>query len=414
MNINIMGSNVIKKILRACLVLGFTGCFSTLAAAAGPSFTGLTAKADSAETVFMNPAGMMRLKKTAMYGNPQVIYTKSKTEFTVDGQPAQQTVEDDSVIFIPALYYATPINDSWSFGIGPSGASGLGATYNDSWAGRYLINEWSQISIGVVPSIAYRINNKFSVGFSLSVNYSQFNLEKSVFNGVGTSDGSFEIKADGFGIGGNLGILYEHTKNTRFGLVYRSAVEAEDEGTPEFSGLSPERKTLLQNAGVLDDDISLDATTPQSLLGGIFHDFDNGWTMTADVLWLDFSEWSIDNITVGDITITKDDSNYQDIWAASLGTTYALRPDWTLQGGIGYVSSGLKEEDRSVFSRFSEMWAIGGGVEHTFKSKRTLAVDLTYIQFGDGKFTTDVPIIGSISGEYTTNYGISLSVSSTW
>jgi long-chain fatty acid transport protein len=403
------------RILFSFLIALILAGISSQTLAAGPAFTGLAAKADTAETVYLNPAGMSRMKEPAWYGNPQTMYMESNTEFTTAGG-GKETIEDDGFIFLPGLYYVRPLNERWSFGIGPNASTGFGATYNDTWPGRYLVEEWSLIFIGVVPSVSYRVNENLSVGVSLSLNYSQFTLEKSIFNGPGQPDGDFELEADGFGVGGNLGILYEFNPRTRIGVVYRSEVEAEDEGRPDVSGLSGSRKTMLENAGVLDEDISMDTNTPQSVLAGIFHNFDNGWTMSADVLWLDFSEYNIDNITIGDTTISKDSStDYQDIWASSLGATYALRPDWSLRGGVLYLSSGLDDDDRTIFSRYDEMWAVGGGVEHEFKSKRKVAVDLTYFQFGDGEFTSlNVPVAGTISGEYETHYGVSLSVATSF
>jgi long-chain fatty acid transport protein len=224
------------------VVAGLIACFSFPADAAGPAFSGLAAKADTAETVYLNPAGMSRLKGPSWYGNPQVMYTDSETEFT--SAAGKQTIEDDGFIFIPGLYYVRPLNDRWSFGIGPNAASGLGATYNDTWPGRYLIKEWSQLSAGVVPSLAYRVNDKLSIGASLALNYSVVTLEKAVFNGAGQSDGNFELKADGIGVGGNMGFLYQFNPNTRIGIVYRSEVVAENEGTPELTDLSAARKPL--------------------------------------------------------------------------------------------------------------------------------------------------------------------------
>jgi long-subunit fatty acid transport protein len=98
------------------------------------------------------------------------------------------------------------------------------------------------------------------------------------------------------------------------------------------------------------------------------------------------------------------------MWAFSLGATYDLSPDWSLRGGVLYLSSGMEDEDRTLLSRFDAMWAIGGCAEHEFKSGRKVAVDLTYFQFGDGEFTANAPVVGTISGEYETNYGVSLSV----
>lgn len=385
------------------------------ALAAGPAFTGLAADADTAETVYLNPAGMTRLKEPAWYVNPQVMYTKSRTEFTVKSESGKQTIEDDGFIFLPGISYVRPLNDKWSVGIGPNAVSGFGNTYNDTWPGRYLVEEWSLVFIGIVPSIAYRFNNKLSVGVSLSLNYSIFNLEKSVFNGPGQSDGDFELEADGIGVGGNVGLLYEFNPQTRIGVVYRSEVKAEDEGTPEFSGLSDARKTLLKQSGVLNRDITMDTNIPQLLMAGIFHDFGNGWTMSADALWLDFSNFSIDNITIGNTRISKEGTDCKDIWSGSLGAAYAVRDDWSLRAGVFYVSSGMDDEDRTIFSRYDAFWGVGAGVEHEFKSKRTAAVDITYLQFGDGEFTvSDVPVVESIRGEYTTNYGVLLSVSASF
>jgi long-chain fatty acid transport protein len=359
---------------------------------------------------------MTRLKKPMWFGNPQVVYTDSRTEFTVGGQSSDRTIESDAFIFLPGLYYARPLNDKWSVGIGPNAASGLGGTYNDSWAGRYLVKEWSLVFIGVAPSVAYRVNDNLSIGVTLSLNYSILTLEKAVFNGINEDDGEFKLEADGIGVGGNVGLLYEFNPWTRIGVVYRSEMKAEDKGTPEFSGLSAARQTLLDNAGVLNQDISMDTNAPQSVLAGVFHDFDNRWTMSADVLWLDFSNYNIDNISIGDTTISKESSNYKDMWAVTLGAIYTLRPDWSLRGGALYLSSGMDEEDRTIFARYDAMWAVGAGVEHEFKNKRKVAVDITYLQFGDGEFTTsNVPAVGgTISGKYDKNYGIALSVGTSY
>jgi long-chain fatty acid transport protein len=387
---------------------------SSPALAAGPAFTGLAAKADTAETVYLNPAGMSLIKKPSWYGNPQVMYTESNTEFTTGG--GKQTIEDDGFIFLPGLYYVRPLNDKWAVGIGPNAATGLGTTYNETWPGRFLIKEWSQVMIGVVPSVSYRVDENLSIGFSLSLNYALFTLEKAVLD-PGVGEGNFKLEADGIGVGGNVGLLYEVSPQTRFGIVYRSEVVAENEGTPELTGLSAATLNPLVAAGALSQDISMDTNTPQSVLVGVFHDFDNGWTMSADVLWVDFSAYEIDDITIGTTSITKNNTtNYQDIWAGSLGATYALQQDWSLRGGALYISSGLEDADRTLLSRFDAMWAIGGGVEHAFRSGRMVSVDLTYFQFGDGEFTVaNIPAVGgTISGEYETHYGVSLSVASSF
>jgi long-chain fatty acid transport protein len=398
------------------LLIGFLSGLSSSAFAMGPAFSGIAAKADTAETVYLNPAGMTRLTRPSWYGNPMIMYTESNTEVTIENEGVQgkRKLEEDGVMLLPGIYYSRPVNNSWYIGIGPNAASGIGASYGNEWVGRYIVDEWSTFMVGVAPSAAYRVNDKLSLGGSLSVNYSQFNLNKAVFNGPDETDGDFELKANGFAFGFTLGMLYECTPQTRFGIVYRSELAATNEGEPDFSGLSQQRRDLLDQAGVLNQEISVDTNQPQAFIAGVFHDFSNGWTMTLDALWLDFSEWNIDNVEIGDTTITKDSTDYQDIWGCTLGATYDWKPKWTLRGGVLYVSSAVEDEDRTLFTRYDAIWGIGFGIEHQFSKQRRVAVDINYLQFGDGEFAIeDAPVVGNIMGKYDKHYGLALSISIT-
>ncbi len=97
------------------------------AAVAGPGFSGITANADSAETVVSNPAGMTRLKEPSGYGNPMVFYTRSKDEVTINSTGQKRPSGDESIFALPGFYYARPVGERWAVGIGLNAAMGLGA-----------------------------------------------------------------------------------------------------------------------------------------------------------------------------------------------------------------------------------------------------------------------------------------------
>ncbi|MBW1753605.1 MAG: outer membrane protein transport protein, partial [Deltaproteobacteria bacterium] len=214
------------------MLTGFLHGMPSSVIAAGPAFSGIAANADTAETVYLNPAGMTRLKRPSFYVSPMILYTESSTEITAEGVEGKQKIEDDSVYFLPGLYYSRPVSENWYVGIGPNAASGFGTSYGDNWPGRYILDEWSMYFIGLVPSAAYRVNDKLSLGVSASINYSAFNLDKAVFNGPGDPDGNFELETDGWAVGGVVSLLYEFSSQTRFGIVYRSELEASNEGDP--------------------------------------------------------------------------------------------------------------------------------------------------------------------------------------
>jgi len=402
-------------VLIVCLGL-FLFVLTPFAFSAGPGFSGITAIADSAETVITNPAGMTRLDQSSIYLNPLVIYTNSESEITAENTGRTVTISGDNWLAMPGLYYVRPLGDRWAVGVGPSATLGLGASYGDEWPGRYLLDKWSLTFIGIAPALAYRVNDQVSLGMSVIINYSLFRLEKAVYNlDPAASDGSFELEADGWGMGANLGILYELSPHTRFGIVYRSEVSATVEGKPRFSGLTDQRLALLNQSGALNKKISFDTTTPQAVTAGLFHDFQNRWSFSLDVMWLDFSNWGLKNVQIGDTEISTRSTEYKDIWATSLGVNYELTQQWTIRGGTFYVSSAIDDEDRTIFLRLDEMWGVGLGIKYDFDKMRSVALDVTYIQFGDGEFTAEnVPVAGDIKGEFTTSYALVYSISITW
>jgi len=380
---------------------------------AAPALAGITANADSAETVTNNPAGMARLQKSTGYLNPLIIYMNSKDETsTSTGSVQGKTATDDSLMALPGMYYAYPLGDTWAVGIGTYSAMGLGATFDDDWAGRYLVQNWSLVFVGVAPSVSYRINEKLSVGGSLPVMYSRYTLEKAVVNDPPTDpDGKFELVADGWGVGWMFGILYEFTESTRLGFNYRSKVSATVEGKPDYSGLTASREALLNTYGSLNKDISLTTSTPQVVNLGIYHEFESGLSFSLDGVWVDFSEYGMEDVTIGDTEVNTASVKCQDVWAAILGVDYRLTPRWTITSGAFYVSSPMKKEDRTASMRLDRMYGGGLGFEYNYWKDWTVAIDLTYIQFGDQEYSSPtIPAIGEVKGKYTTNYGILLGI----
>jgi long-chain fatty acid transport protein len=386
----------------------FSGTGGTLLAV-GPGFSGIAATADSAETVSSNPAGMARLTKPSLYGNPMVIFTTSETEFSSE-VAGTGSVKNDAVVMVPGAYYVHPVNDKWAWGVGPNGASGIGTSYGSDWAGRYLLDEWSLVFAGVGASASYRVNGNLSLGLSVPLTYSKFSLSKAVYNGPGQADGKMELEADGIGVGIAFGILYEFSPATRIGLSYSSAVSVEEEGQPEFSGLTPSRESALAAAGILDTMVSMESTRPQYAMIGLYHAFDDRWSVTADAVWVDFSEMGMQDVVIGDTELAPVESPYKDIYGLTVGGAYQWSETWSLRAGAGYISSAMDEEDRTVFNRMGEVWVVGFGAGYLSAKGRLYSIDLNYLQFSDGKFAVaDTPVLGDFSGEYTTNYGIAVS-----
>src|SRR5690606_36679554 len=82
------------------------------------------------------------------------------------------------------------------------------------------------------PSVAYRINDRLSVGAGLNVYWSELTF-KQLFPGMMlglAQDPTFKAQGDGVGIGANAGITFNVTERQPLAFTYRSPFKVEYEG----------------------------------------------------------------------------------------------------------------------------------------------------------------------------------------
>ena len=137
----------------------------TASAQLSPAFSGLNATANDATTAYLNPAGLTRIPNTQIVGIATFAYTVSEFEVkpgtTVSGGNPDN---DDGFLLIPSFYLSKPLGEDLRFGFALNIPTGLGSDYGDTWAGRYTATKSSLVFVNFSPVLAYRINNRFSIG----------------------------------------------------------------------------------------------------------------------------------------------------------------------------------------------------------------------------------------------------------
>ncbi|MGD9067305.1 MAG: porin, partial [Desulfobacterales bacterium] len=266
------------------------------------------------------------------------------------------------------FFYAHSITDSLKLGIGIVSPFGTDTEYDSDWVGRYYTVKSEFLTIDINPTIAYRINNMWSIGGGVSVQYLDAELTNAIDYGTIMSgspsreaDGESKLKVDGdWGYGFNLGVLFELSEATRFGVAYRSEISYDLEGDARFK--TPDEAAPIAGAsGLVDTDAKADVDLPASLSVSGYHQLTDKWALLADITWTDWS--TFDELRIkfdsdaGDSVSTFD---LEDNFRYSLGATYTLNPQWTFRGGLAYdestVSSRRKrnprlpDEDRLWFS----------------------------------------------------------------
>ena len=398
------------------LVLIICAC-TVNAAHAGPypAKSGMSAAADDANVAANNPAAMTLLDSRQFRAGVFTFVSDATFEGEIGNTGIPFSSQSDSVTVIPSFSFVQPFKDEWRFGFTFVGM-GFSEDYGEDWAARYLIQDYTLLYLTAFPSIAKKVTDKLSLAGSLMLTYTKFEQTKAVLNlPPGSADGQMVLDVDGTTVGFSGSMLYEFNDRTRFGAVYRSELNPDLEGSLDFSGLTQTTEDLLQAAGVLDAEATATSRSPQSVNAGIYHEFGNTSAITMDVVWIDFSEFSLTEIYLDGSQLIPTDPTYEDVFAFSIGYQMPLSERTRIGFGGFYASEMVTDENRTMILRLDAVWSLGVGIEWQWTDSRLLNVNLNYMQFGDAPTTSpDIPGFGTISGEYTDRGIIFLEAALSW
>jgi long-chain fatty acid transport protein len=354
----------------------------------GNAFAGGAASAEDATTVFFNPAGLTRLKGQQAVAGVHVIVPSAEFEkenaANALGQPLSGGEGGDAgeVGVVPNFFYAANLDNGWSLGLGVTAPFGLVTEYDKTWVGRYHAVKSDVMTININPSVAYKVNDRLSIGAGVSAQYIDVNLTSmvdfglSAYSGLATAaqqaaaggdlatagalmaqanallgngvvsnpdaDVFADLTADDWGYGFNLGVLYEFNDDSRVGLAYRSRISHTVKGEGEFSLQNPAFLSAVglqaaAQAAFPDQDVEGDITLPASASLSAYHRINPQWAVMADVLW---TEWStFDELVIefdGALPDSVTAENWDDSWRYSVGATYSPNEKLDLRLGLAY------------------------------------------------------------------------------
>ena len=143
----------------------------------------------NADAAWTNPAGMTGIHQQEILTGAQVILPSikfnAKSVQNLSVQPSfKGPVRGDNggnaaaIAPVPSFFYATPLSDRLRFGLASTAPLGGGVDYGSDFVGRYAIRDVTLAGLALTPSLAYRFNDKLSVGAGISVVYTT--LEQSI------------------------------------------------------------------------------------------------------------------------------------------------------------------------------------------------------------------------------------------
>lgn len=315
-----------------------------------------------ASVAFFNPAGIAFIpeKLSVTAGGFGVLSY-------VDFQDTRtfETAKTDNPIGTPFyLGVAYKVTDKFSAGLSVTTPFGNSVKWNKDWSGRDLITEIQLKSFFFQPTIAYRFNDWFSVGFGYIYVIGGVKLQKAITS----VNGNMTIKDNyATGQGFNIGMYFKPTDKLDVSIAYRTNIDVDVvKGKADFdipqsligSSTFPTAHDKVNVSLPLVSEFTLGATyrvTPQWSVSADFNG--HGWERYKNLIF-DFEQNQIGN-TPTDPTISSTPKEYKNSYSYRIGTEYMATDRLALRLGYYYDQSPVSKEywnpetpsaDNNVFS----------------------------------------------------------------
>jgi long-chain fatty acid transport protein len=227
------------------------------------------------------------------------IPTRGLFEFGFDGlivdlhynDPENDAQNKRNPVGLPTLSYIHTSEDGqWAYGLGLFAPAGFSAQWdlNNPLLGRQHYKSFGALT-KFLPGVAYRVNDRLSVGGTFGVAVSHAEIEGPYFVQSPPLRGAptiLDLQATGAAPTWSVGLQYQLSDRTTLGLAYIDETRFRMDGNARVNilGVTPAPLTSSFDAEV-------DLVWPRYVAGGISHFFGdcNRHRVSAEVVWFDWS-----------------------------------------------------------------------------------------------------------------------------
>jgi len=338
--------NILKKSIIASAVLASFSAYSAgvLLHEIGNNDLGLAAagkaaRAQDASVMANNPACLSNVKGKSFTGGLMALY--GDTEYTMDNGTSAGNI----VGFTPlgSAFYSQQINEKVTLGLGIYGTYGLGLAYEN-----FPIKTAVTQALSIQPTASYQINDQWSVGAGLGIQYGMFDIDASL--------GPIHVKEEDTDIAYNtkLGLLFAPNADTRLGLGYSSETE------------------LNFDAGAMGPQAAL---MPQTITFSAFHQLNDKLAIMGNLGWEDWSEYQ---------TLTQTPT--EDTYHVAVGSRYQVNDKLIWNAGIAFDTTFYESQSAGDFTTpAGDAWRIGTGAEYLLDDASSIGLAFEVVLIDDSE-----------------------------
>ncbi|ADT87679.1 outer membrane protein transport protein [Vibrio furnissii] len=364
----------------------------------GRAFAGDAVIADNAAVMSRNAAAMALFDKTSMSLGfetiTSMIEVKDGTYTNAAGQSSNADYDDAGTTSVaPNIHLIVPINEKFAWGADAYTNFGTKTKYSSSYAGGEFGGETEVLSVNFGLAGSYRLNKQWSFGAGIDVIYGQGTLKRSfsdnyytgpvvdattgMLNALNGYDAVNVDKADGWGVGFNVGTVWELDENNRFGLAYRYS--------PEITAKDGDKEVKLPLPDIAE-------------FSG-YHRIEN--TSFALHYSIQYIGWNrFDKIEFKNENVDEKLYEWQDGWHYAIGGTYYLNKTWTLRAGYMYDTS-AQDKITSISVPDSDRQWFSTGFTYQVDEQSNVDFGFTYLLGKDVDVSESTTVSGTTVSTFT-------------
>lgn len=417
------------------LTTTFAGGFQNFeqnASAMGNAYAGVDAAAADASIGFYNPAGLV------LFDTRQVTYSTVAVfnHTTFNGNTAWQnagmtylqngSASSNKTQYLPAFNEAIPFNKRFAIGINVGMPYSFESTFSNNSILRYETTQSHFYVVDITPNMAYLFAPKWSAGIGADFDYAHADFESTV--GIPTMPNSLDSQAENkggdWGVGWHGGVLYQYSPETRYGLAYHSQVNFDLTGSSKLTGPI----TGINNAGLVNNNLSMKMKTPGSADFSVYHELNPRWELLGSVVYTNWHALNHINVNNSVYVIngapvavnTQIPLNLRNSWYAAVGANYKVNTHFTLRGGLGFDESPATKNTSllvpannnlilgtGIQYNVNKMWSFDVGYQHWFalqsSNRNTTVQTVNGMVNSAGQLKENVNLVGA---QITWNIGM--------
>ncbi len=364
--------------------------------AQGTAFAGISAGGEDASVVFFNPAATAQLEGFQFCLGASEVMPSAKFK---DGSASRAAVFP-SVLrpisgaantpnaahaeALPVVAATWQMNRQISLGFSLNAPFGMATDYDAAFIGRYHARKSDLAVIDFAPSVAWRINDQWSIGGAVVARKATAEISNNVDFGAigaalgvpgalpGQADGLATVKGDRWATTYRLGLIYQPTANLRLGLSHQASSSTRLEGTVHY-----DRVPAALGAVFRDGNASAEIDLPATTSLGMQWKVSGAVTVmgeTARTNWSRFEELRVKFASGQADSVTHE--AWRNTWFASMGVAIQFSEALTLRTGLAMDQGAAPDATRTPRIPDGDRIWISTGLGYRFTSR--VAMDLAY------------------------------------